>query len=252
MKRRTRIDTDITLVFLKRYSDQAVRLLAKTPVTPVHIGVFSFLLFVPPTAYLLFVGGHLNNIIALCILILHSFLDLMDGELARQKKMSSRLGIWLEESLDPLTQTVVILSISLHILTNVEGPIKYLVFMCLFGQSFANMLGTILATRYKIDPLTGNKNFNDFVGDSKHYGDFLLKNILVPSYPVFVVLLTMRFYLIVGILVNQLPLFFYAFGIAIVVRAISVYAILTYHYMNFRKNSKYKVFSYLNREEFSL
>lgn len=249
MKKKTRVDTDITLVFMKRFSDKIVQLLVKTPITPVQISVISFLVTAPLVTYLFIIGSWTANIIALTILIIHSFLDLMDGELARQKKMSSRLGIWLEVSLDPLMQTIVILSISLNILLNVQSNFKYLIFLVLFGQAFANILGTMLQTKFKIDPLTGNRIFNNAVGESRHSFDFVLKNIVVPSHPVFVLFFTLRFFVIIGIIINRLPLTFILFGFFIVIRAFVLFTVLTIHYTDHPINRRLAIFKYLTQAE---
>lgn len=246
-KKKTRVDTDVTLVFLKRFSDPVVSWLVKTPVTPNQVTLGSFLIFAPLTAYLLFKGGYLYNFLALGVLFLHSFLDLMDGEMVRQGKPSSKLGIWFEFSLDPLMQQIVIYSIALHTLVVLPMGLNLLALLPLFGQGWANSLGLLLSVKFKIDPLTGQKEFNDLVGGSKYYLDFVLKNIIVPSHWLFVMLFTLRFYLVVGIFLNILPYAFIVFGFFIVLRALVVYLVLTIrHGDNPKKYDKYAVFRYLN------
>lgn len=247
-KKKTRVDADITLLFLKKYSDKVVRLLGNTPVTPVHISVVSFVLFAPLVAYLFFIGGYVNNMLALIILVVHSFLDLMDGELARYKNLSSRLGIWLELSLDPLIQTLVILSISLNILIHYPSDFKYLVFLVILGQSYANILGTMLWAKFKLDPFVGNKAFTD-IAKSTHLLDFFLKNIIVPTHPIFGLFFTMRFLLIIGIITDRVPLAFFTFGIFITIRATVIFFVLSYYYAGSMKIQKYKVFQYLKHSE---
>ena len=247
MKKKTRVDTDVTLLYMKHYSDKVVKWLVKTPITPNQITIGSFLVFAPSVSYLLLVGGYRNNLIALGLLFLHSFLDLMDGEMVRQGKKSSRLGIWFESSLDPLLQMLVILSIVLHVLLNFSQPWRYLVFFAISGQWLANSLGVRLSYKFKIDPLTGNHEFNNALGDSGLAIDRVLKNIIVPSTFIYMLLFTLRFHMIIGILLNILPYTFTIFGFFISFRALVVYLVLTLHYSDIPNLDKYATFRYLNQ-----
>lgn len=249
MKKKTRVDTDPTLLIMKKFSDPIVMILAKTPLTANQISIGSFLLFAPFTSFLLITGTQTSNLIALAVLILHSFLDLMDGELARQKKIVSRLGGWFESSLDPMMQHIVLISIAINVVCFTDSSVKYLAFLAILGQSVASILGGVLTNKFKIDPLTGNGEFNELVGTSKNSLDFLMKNIMVPSHPTFIFLFTMRFYLIVGILSNRLPLLFALFAIGITVRSVLLYFIITAHFSDNPKLQKYAVFKYLRSVE---
>lgn len=248
-KNKTRVDTDQTLVLMKRFSDPVVKMLVHTPLTANQISVFSFVFIAPAVSYLLITGGYVYGLIALFILIIHSFLDLMDGELARQKKLVSRLGSWYENTLDPLMQLIVLMSIILSILLTQEIWFKYIVLLGFLGQSYAHILGVIATEKFRVDPLTGNAALNESVGSSDSILDFLLKNIMVPSHPFFVMILTMRFYLVFGIIFNQLFYAFLAFSIAISVRSFVLYLILTLHFSENPKLQRYAVFTYLKENE---
>lgn len=246
-KKKTRVDSDITLVWMKYLSDKVVQLLMKTPITPNQITLGNFLIFAPLVSYFLVRGGYLFNFLALGALVMSSFLDLMDGEMVRQGKPSSKLGIWFEASLDPLIQSVVIFSIALYVLIHIGADWKYLALLPLFGQGFANSLGLTLHNTFKIDPLTGHQTLNQGVEASTSWVDFLARNIMVPTHGLFVFLFTLRFHMIIGIFLNKLHYTFIIFGVFIVIRALAIYIILCLHYADKDlKLNKYAVFRYLH------
>lgn len=245
-KKETRVDTDITLVWLKKISDPVVRWLVKTPITPNQVTLGNFLIFAPLVSYLLITGGYRNNILALIALGVSSFLDLMDGEMVRQGKPSSKLGIWYELSLDPLIQGVVIFSIALNVLLNVEANWKYLALLPLFGQGFANYFGLMLNNKFNIDPITEHQPLKDAVANSPSVVDVVLGNMLVSTHWLFVLLFTLRFHIIVGIILNVLPFTFLLFGVFITIRLLVMYIVLCLHYSNRSEYlQKYAVFRYL-------
>ena len=245
--KKTRVDSDMTLVWLKKLADIVVNVLLKTPVTPNQVTLANFLIFAPLASYLLFVGDYVHNLLALFVLIISSFIDLVDGELARQSKRVSKLGAWYESSLDPLTQSMVIFSIALHILFYIPADWKYLALLPLFSQGFANYLGITFSNLFKIDPLTGNPELNESANRSHSGIDFLLRNIIVPTHWLFILLFTLRFHMIIGILLNVLPFTFLVFGVFITIRVMVMYLVLCLHYKDDTRLNKYEIFRYLKR-----
>ena len=92
----------------------AVRLLAKTPVTPNAISWFGFL--VTAGAAALIITGHLFA--AGFVVLIAGFFDILDGALARSTNRTTRFGAVLDSTLDRLTEAVLLLGIlALFLLT---------------------------------------------------------------------------------------------------------------------------------------
>lgn len=87
----------------------AVRLLARTSITPNAITWFGFLLAVGAAA--LIVTGHLFA--AGFMVLIAGFFDLLDGALARHTNQTTRFGAVLDSMLDRLSEAVLLLGILL-------------------------------------------------------------------------------------------------------------------------------------------
>jgi len=85
----------------------AVRILARTSITPNAITWFGFLLAVGAVAFI--VTGHLFA--AGLMVLLAGFFDILDGALARHKSQTSHFGAVLDSTLDRLSEAVLLLSI---------------------------------------------------------------------------------------------------------------------------------------------
>jgi len=85
----------------------AVRLLAKTPITPSAITWFGFLLAGGAAA--LIITGHLFA--AGFVVLVAGFFDILDGALARHTNQTTRFGAVLDSTLDRLSEAVLLLGI---------------------------------------------------------------------------------------------------------------------------------------------
>jgi CDP-diacylglycerol--glycerol-3-phosphate 3-phosphatidyltransferase len=85
----------------------AVRLLAKTPITPSALTWFGFLLAVG--AAVLIAKGHL--LAAGVVVLVAGFFDILDGALARHTNRTTHFGAVLDATLDRLSEGVLLLGI---------------------------------------------------------------------------------------------------------------------------------------------
>jgi hypothetical protein len=86
----------------------------KTSLTPNHVTIISGL-FGVVGAFLLISQDYSNLIIAGVFIQIFSILDLVDGDIARAKKMQSSFGWWLDIFFDKLNDFLVILCLSLGV-----------------------------------------------------------------------------------------------------------------------------------------
>ena len=85
----------------------AVRLLARTPITPSALTWFGFLLTIGATV--LITQGHL--LVAGVVVLIAGFFDILDGALARHLNQTTRFGALLDSTLDRLSDGVLLLGI---------------------------------------------------------------------------------------------------------------------------------------------
>jgi len=93
-----------------RLTGLAVRLLARTPITPTAITWFGFLLAVG--AAVLIIKEHL--LVAGFVMLIAGFFDMLDGALARRTNQTTRFGAVLDSTLDRLSEAVLLLGILVH------------------------------------------------------------------------------------------------------------------------------------------
>jgi len=93
-----------------RLTGLAVRLLARTPITPTAITWFGFLLAVG--AAVLIIKEHL--LVAGFVMLIAGFFDMLDGALARRTNQTTRFGAVLDSTLDRLSEAVLLIGILVH------------------------------------------------------------------------------------------------------------------------------------------
>ena len=107
----------------------AVRLLARTSITPSTLTWFGFLLAVGAAA--LIIGGHIFA--AGFVVLFAGFFDILDGALARHTNRTTRFGAVLDSTLDRLSEAVVLIGILLYF-SNQSSIAVLLVCLALLGS----------------------------------------------------------------------------------------------------------------------
>ena len=244
-KRRT---NDFMIAVFRIVADPFVTVLSKSTITPNQITFLNFIIFTPILAYLFFLGGFWNNMLALFIIVINTFFDVLDGGVARKKNMQSKLGEWMENGFDPLTQMIILFSITLHILIQYSGENwKYLALLPLLGQSMANMLGQKLNSEFGLDFAAGNEQLYKLFTYRKSFADNFLKNMLIPSNLIYSVFFTAKYYLLIGIFFNILHVTYIIFGFFILLRLLFLYLIFSLYYSNLKLENKYATFKFLRK-----
>lgn len=100
------------------------KILVKTRMTPNQITIISgiFGLF---GAFFLTQSGYINLIYSAIFIQLYTILDLVDGDIARIKKLQSQFGKWLDVYFDKLNDFFIILGLSVGVYSR-SGEVVYL------------------------------------------------------------------------------------------------------------------------------
>ncbi|MEZ8079769.1 CDP-alcohol phosphatidyltransferase family protein [Enterovibrio norvegicus] len=167
--------------------------------TPNQISVFAFSLLVL-ALILVDVGSDSGPIILFLLVALNYVLDSCDGQVARLTKAGSKLGEWLDHSLDSLRLLIVnIYTIVFLLESGLSIDNQFLLFITLFSQMGLYVVGTL---RQKVLNIDVSKDVKE-----KHGDNLLLKIILFPAdygAMIFVFLtmynaeLTLSYYLFLG------------------------------------------------------
>lgn len=147
----------------KQIARALVKALVKTPITANQI-TFLTLLLALWGAYLIASGDLASMNWGVGIFVLARFLDHCDGELARQKKSSSKLGYYLDYVSGTLSYGALFLSLGIG-LRNAEWGVWELGNWAIY-LSIAGILSAVIAAfiNLDIDKLQGNDETGDAVG----------------------------------------------------------------------------------------
>lgn len=95
----------------RKLADIGVNVLKNTKITPNQITITRAIIFVPLIIYFFSRGTHLGNILAFFLSGLNMVCDLLDGNLARAKLLTSKTGAWLDHNLDKITLYLIFIGI---------------------------------------------------------------------------------------------------------------------------------------------
>ena len=109
-------DSPITRIFSRPASRLLTRMFLNLPISPNQITLFSFCLGLA-SAYYFFQGSYLTSVIAATLLVLSTWVDGADGEIARLKFMETEIGKKLDIYGDNIVHFFVFTAIGIGIFT---------------------------------------------------------------------------------------------------------------------------------------
>ncbi len=162
-----RQDNVITRYLYRPVSMPLTRLLVKTPITPNQI---SFVVAVM-VAFGCWVTAHAELELALLgtvLVLVASYLDCCDGEVARVKLLSSRLGAWIDTIVDELSSVGYMVALGwhchLHFGPRYLGDLGFDPWLVAIAVSVVTYLWSIYCIYYNIIIAVGSANSQDYVG----------------------------------------------------------------------------------------
>lgn len=106
-------DNAITRYLYRPVSFPLTKLLAHTPITPNQISVL-VAIFVALGCYLTAHASHLYAFLGTATVLFASYLDCCDGEIARLKLLSSKIGAWLDTIVDECSSIGYMAALGIH------------------------------------------------------------------------------------------------------------------------------------------
>jgi phosphatidylglycerophosphate synthase len=158
-------DNAITRYLYRPVSLPLTRLLVRTPITPNQISYLVALL----AAVGLWLTAHAQMswaIAGTALILVSSYVDCCDGEIARLKLLSSRYGAWLDTIVDELSSLGYMLAIGwhchLHFGPGYLGDLGFDPWLAVMWLSLATYLLALYCLYYNIIVIVGSANSQDY------------------------------------------------------------------------------------------
>lgn len=97
----------------RKLADIGVRVLGDSKITPNQITIARAVGFLPLIFFLFSRGTYVGNVLGVLCCALNSLFDILDGNLARAKSLTSEIGAWLDHTLDKLAVYIVLAGVVL-------------------------------------------------------------------------------------------------------------------------------------------
>ncbi len=212
----------------------------KLPFTPNQITAINFFTFNLMATVLFALGKYWANLAAICVIIVSTIFDWMDGAVARKKDLKSKAGFFLDHGLDSIWQIVLVGGIVFGVYLSSGRNINWLtlgllslislVFNSMMGQLFENEFGFGFYGDYEevFKKIDSSKKTNFF--------DRLCLEMLTYRKFIYIFLFTIRYPLLLGAIFNKLDWFLFLLLLTSLVRGVSLF----YLYFIFLKTDKEK------------
>ncbi|MDP2947697.1 MAG: CDP-alcohol phosphatidyltransferase family protein [Nanoarchaeota archaeon] len=225
-----KIEFDMVTRFLRRSSVITAYMLNKLSVSPNCVTIGRFVLLGLPAFYCFYLGTYFWNIFGLCLLILESYFDLVDGDLARQANKESKLGVFLENQVDSLALNILILAITLNFYM-IDSLYVLAGIFCLFGQIFSGSITRLLKDKFNLDCVEGNPILETvLIKNNYNVWEKFIVELITPKNFFMSLFSTFRYFLILGVFLNILPIMVLLYTIAINLRWIFLTIFLAIYY----------------------
>ncbi|OGH14338.1 MAG: hypothetical protein A2687_01780 [Candidatus Levybacteria bacterium RIFCSPHIGHO2_01_FULL_38_26] len=214
---------------LKNLSVNVARFLNGIGVTPNMITSLR-LLIGAGSSYLFFLQGYVTDLLAIFFLGLFFFLDLVDGDLARKFKKTSKLGEFMDSFIDAVIINLVLLAIYGN-LNAAANPFSYIPVIAIMGQGLSVLISQNYEAKFGISGLSLNPKIQSYRknNDVDAISKFLFE-LLTPTNILTSLFSTLKYYLIVGALFNIIPLAITAYALMINLRWIMLSFTLALYY----------------------
>ena len=211
---------------------------SRLPFSPNQITVFNFFTNDLLSAYFFSRGTYRDNLIGLFFCILSAVADKMDGFIARKRGLSSQLGGWLDAILDLIWQNILVAAIVFGVFT-AKGNSPFWLAVGLFALVslfLSNRLRSLYRDKFDLGFHSDVSNFRERIRsdeDTTILGKISLQ-ILAPTNFLSLFLFTIRYFIVLGALINRMD-------VALVMMAASCFfraVILFYVYALFLADEK--------------
>ena len=160
-------DNAITRYLYRPVSFPLTKLFVHTPITPNQISILTALIVV--VGLVITAQGSLGSaIVGTAIVLAAAYVDCCDGEIARLKLLSSKLGAWLDTVIDELSSLGYMVALGIHCRrywgSDYLGDLPFDPWLAGIAVGAVTYLLTMYVIYYNLIVVVGSANSQDYVG----------------------------------------------------------------------------------------
>jgi phosphatidylglycerophosphate synthase len=160
-------DNALTRYLYRPLSAPMTKLFVRTPITPNQISILTAIL-IGIGLYFTARGPMTDAILGTAIVLFASYVDCCDGEVARLKLLSSKLGAWLDTIIDELSTVGYMVALGWHCHLwwgpDYVGELGFDPWLVAIAIGVITYAVTIYVVYYNIIVVVGSANSQDYVG----------------------------------------------------------------------------------------
>lgn len=160
-------DNAITRYLYRPVSGPLTKLFVRTPITPNQISILTALIVI--VGLIITARGSMNDaILGTAIVLAAAYVDCCDGEVARLKLLSSKLGAWLDTVIDELSSLGYMIAMGIHCHRywgpDYLGELGFDPWIAGIALGTVTYLLTMYCIYYNLIVVVGSANSQDYVG----------------------------------------------------------------------------------------
>jgi phosphatidylglycerophosphate synthase len=168
-------------------------------------------------------------LIGLFFCLSSAVLDYIDGTIARKRGIKSKLGGWLDATLDLIWQNLLLCAIVYGVFISKEQNILWLIvgFFAIIGVVVSNHMGSEYNRTFGLDLYADSLSLirNSKENKGATFTDKLFVNIITPTNFLFILFFTIRYFIVIGALFNIMNIVLCAITIFSITKAIVLFYI---------------------------
>ena len=213
----------------------------RLPFTPNQITVFDFFTNGLLSSYFFSRGTYRDNLIGLFFCGLSAVSDRIDGFIARKRGLSSKLGGWLDSTLDLVWQNILVSAIVFGVFTSKgNNPLWLAVgLFAIVSMALSNTFRNLHRDNFGLGFHGDVAGFRKKIRSSKEAGflDKLFLQIIAPTNFFFIFIFTIRYFIILGALFNRMDAVLVATAASCFVRAVTLFYVYALFLADEKKES---------------
>lgn len=189
-----------------------------------HVTVFNHIITLTLGCYAFVQGHYIWGLIGLSVMFLNGFLDFLDGDIAKKTGSFSPLGIWLDSGFDVVIQNAVMGAIAIGCFKN--GLSIWWIILFFISNASSAWISFNYNQKFGFDSYRGNEIFRTLVNKPCNWMNKFVGQMIDPTMSFWALInYTYRYFIVIGVVFNILPLLFINMTIICTVRWIIMYVV---------------------------
>lgn len=215
-------------------STPLVQPLKKHDVSPNQLTILNHIITLTLGVYFFSRGLWWGFLCGLGIMLINGILDYADGDLAKKNNRVTAVGDWLDSAFDVVILSCILAAIAVGCFK--QGLPLSVIMLFFIGNTALNLVSFHYNKTFGFDSASGSELFRIYIDKKATWFNRLMKNIIDPtSSAVGLFMYTLRYWIVIGAILNLMPITFVIFTAICNVRWIIMYALYALHLMESRK-----------------